>query len=501
MRFTINYKLFLTLLLTTFMVAVTMVILARWSFERGFLEYINKVEQEVHDNLVERLGVAWAENGDWEFIERNPRRFLKIFGESLSLTGRNVLTGQEEYKDRPPPGEMEQRDGTGGPGTFGDPRRRGYEQGPQRRPSPRRNPLQRHGGRLCLLDADKEVVGRCRPKVGDLQLKAIEADGKLVGYLGILPKKKLSSTHDLRFSQQHHRFLLLLALAIVVFSALVAFPVSRLLVKPVKTLTEAMARLAAGNYQTRVEHGASDELGDLSRDFNSLARTLEANEMARRQWIADISHELRTPLSVLRGEIEALQDGVRKVNPARLDSLHGQIMNLHRLVDDLYELSMSDIGALNYHMGIVDIAALLKQCLESFCDELEDKKIVVHTRGLEAGCEIRADAERMIQLFSNLLTNSLRYTDDNGKLNIRLERNLQQVVIEIEDSAPAVKATELPQLFDRLYRVENSRNRRTGGTGLGLAICKNIVEAHGGSISASLASPGGLRMRIELPGA
>ena len=458
-----------------------MLFIVRWSFERGFLEYVNRVEQETHSRLVDYLADSYEEQGDWEFVRRDPRRLARMYHESMAESDRERAIEPSE--------------------TLRNEKRRFHEEMKRRHaphPAFSRGPSPR---RVCLLDAERRSIGPCRHRIDDLQLQAVEVNGDVIAYLGVSPRKKLSHRHDLQFSERHHRFLFYLAFTILIVSAIVAFPASRQLVKPIKLLTEAMARLASGNYQTRVEVDSSDELGQLSRDFNSLARTLESNEKARQQWIADISHELRTPLSVLRGEIEALQDGIREVNDERLESLHAQIMHLHRLVNDLYELSMSDIGALNYQMTGTDLISILDQCIDSFRDEYANKNIELMLDAAHDQLRLQADGERLFQLFSNLLSNSLRYTNPEGRLRIKVRNNRGDIQLAFEDTAPAVDEDNLPRLFDRLFRVENSRSRETGGTGLGLAICKNIVEAHGGTIKASDSELGGLKIEISLPGA
>ncbi len=479
MRFTIKYKLFLTLLLATVIVVVAMVFLVKWSFERGFLEYVNKVEQEIHGNLVSNLSEAYQENGSWEFIRENPRYWKEIHRSSIPLMDEreNIYEGHVKEKRRKEGHRSERSSYRHGPPPFGKHRR----------------------GKACLLDENKDAVTHCRDINDDTQLREIVVAETVVGYLAIAPRKKLTDGHDLHFSQQQHRFLLLLGLCLALISVLVAFPVSRQLVKPINKLAQATRKLAAGQYKTRIAAESSDELGDLSRDFNTLAISLESNEQARQQWIADISHELRTPLSVLRGEIEALQDGLREVNPDRLESLHNQVMNLNRLVNDLYELSMSDIGALNYQKSTVNIAAILQRSIESLRDEFIGKDININYEQNAGSTEIFADDERLQQLFSNLLTNALRYTDSGGELRIQFEEGKGKLIITLEDSLPGVSESDLPRLFERLYRVDSSRNRETGGTGLGLAICKNIVDAHGGAISAESSTLGGLKINIELP--
>jgi two-component system sensor histidine kinase BaeS len=320
-----------------------------------------------------------------------------------------------------------------------------------------------------------------------------------VGYLGLLPKKRLSDLNQLRFIKRQKLALALIAGLMLLVSALLALPVANRLVRPIRALAAGTRRLSAGNYATRVPEESTDELGQLARDFNSLALTLEKNEEARRQWVADISHELRTPLSVLRGEIEALQDGVRQCTPEAIGSLHGEVMRLGRLVDDLYQLAISDLGALSYRKSDVNLAELLEETLDPFRAECARKDIDLVFAPKQTEIPLFADGERLHQLFANLLENALKYTDRGGRIEVRLEKGNRAAVVHFLDSAPGVPASELGRLFDRLYRVEGSRSRATGGAGLGLSLCRNIVEAHKGTIKAGTSPLGGLWIIIELP--
>jgi two-component system sensor histidine kinase BaeS len=271
-------------------------------------------------------------------------------------------------------------------------------------------------------------------------------------------------------------------------------------VRPIRNLAAATREVASGHYDTRLPVRSSDELGRLARDFNAMAGTLESHEKARRGWIADISHELRTPVAVLRGEIEALLDGIRPITPERIRSLHGETLRLHRLVEDLYQLSLSDLGALTYRKEPLDPADLLRRVIETYRPAFQDKGLGISLH-LPADLKQRifGDRERLEQLFTNLVENSLRFTDPGGQLRISGSGEGDRVVIEFQDSPPGVPEAELERLFDRLYRLESSRSRASGGAGLGLAICKNIVEAHSGTISAQASPWGGLLIRISLP--
>jgi two-component system sensor histidine kinase BaeS len=289
----------------------------------------------------------------------------------------------------------------------------------------------------------------------------------------------------------------------VVISTLIAVPASSYMVRPIRHLVDGTRALTAGDYSSRIVVRSSDELAQLSADFNTLANTLEQNQKARQQWIADISHELRTPLAILQGELESVQDGIRPLDPTSLDSWHQEVVHLNTLVNDLHELSMSDNGALVYKKEKVDIKSLLEQTLSLHHILIDQNDITlslkVHALRNKPHINIFGDPKRLKQLFDNLLQNTCRYTDKGGQLKIDLKEYSNKVVITWVDSKPGVSATDLEKLFDRLYRVDSSRNREKGGSGLGLAICKNIVEAHEGEIRAEHAKLGGLKLSIELP--
>nr|CAA6802370.1 MAG: Sensory histidine kinase BaeS [uncultured Thiotrichaceae bacterium] len=212
----------------------------------------------------------------------------------------------------------------------------------------------------------------------------------------------------------------------------------------------------------------------------------------------DIAHELRTPLSILRGEIEAIQDGISQATPQTIQSLHQETLHLQRLVEDLYTLSISDSGSLTYHKTTLNIAGLLRETLAQFDAPLKEAQLILTSEIINIA-NVEGDSQRLQQLFQNLLRNSLRYTDTPGKLHVTLTVTSNQVSISFEDSPPGVPNESLPHLFERLYRVESSRNRATGGAGIGLSICHNIALAHDGSISAEPADLGGLKITITLP--
>jgi len=228
--------------------------------------------------------------------------------------------------------------------------------------------------------------------------------------------------------------------------------------------------------------------------------TLEKHEKERRQWVADISHELRTPVAVLQGEIEALLDGIHNSTPETIRSLHAETLRLKRLVDDLYQISLSDLGTLSYRKENLDLVETLRDSIQSYRAEFDRQGIALKENiSGDIKAIVFADRERLGQLFTNLLENSLRYTDAGGMLEIGAKINGDFIMIEFQDSKPGVSMEDVERLFERFYRVEGSRNRSSGGAGLGLTISKNIVDAHEGIISAHPSLLGGLLIRIRIP--
>ena len=283
-------------------------------------------------------------------------------------------------------------------------------------------------------------------------------------------------------------------------SALVAVLLARVFLAPLKRLADATHRLASGDFTARVAVASRDELGRLAEDFNRLAGTLEKTERMRRDYIADISHELRTPLAVLRGELEAVEDGVRPLTPATLHSLQAEVAALTKLVDDLYELALAGAGAPAYRKTAVDAAALLRRALDAFRERLAARGLSLETELPDDGTlPVLADPNRLTQVFHNLMENAARYAERGGHLRVAGRRDGDAVRIDFQDSGPGVPPELTGRLFERFFRVEGSRSREGGGAGLGLAISRGVVEAHGGRIAARSSPLGGLWVEIVLP--
>lgn len=467
MKLNFSQRLFFPIFLTSIFAVFIMAASERYSFERGFLEYVNRADVRSLEGLMEGLVQIYDQNGSWEFLRGNQDAWLEVQDTHFKRL-------EHEFREREFEGETVKLLPTG----------------------------VRLVPRLTLLNADKKIViGNLSPDPAGVKLP-IYRDEQIIGWVNINPSTQLTDAVAIKFQEKQINTGYIIGILCVFLAAVVAVVTAKYLSTPVKRLAEATRCLTAGNYNIRIQETRpdNDDMGRLQRDFNSLANTLEKNERTRRQWIADISHELRTPVAVLRGEVEALRDGVRKVDDKNLQSLHGEILQMNQFIEDLYQLSMSDIGALNYRKEEINLADLLSVSVDSFRDKL-DKQHIALNANLRAckSAVVFADQRRMHQLFSNLFQNTLRYTDANGQLEIWCERTNEQVSIHWLDSAPGVSDKILPQLFIRLFRTEESRCRQTGGAGLGLSICKNIVDAHDGHISVQHSPIGGLWFSIVLP--
>lgn len=258
-------------------------------------------------------------------------------------------------------------------------------------------------------------------------------------------------------------------------------------------------KLARGEWETRIEIQGDDELSQLAGQLNNLAEAFERRNSAQRQWIANTSHELRTPLSIIQGQVEAFQDGVREVNPKSLNALHRDILGLSKLVEDLHWLARFDIGQLRHSSTPTDLVPTINESLESFQERFAEKNIKIDSSALPTTCIVNGDQNRLKQVFFNLLENSARYTNEGGTIKVSVTTDKDIATIYFDDSEPGASTETLAQMFDRFFRGEASRSRTFGGAGLGLSICKNIIEIHNGSIQAQHSPLGGVRIEIKIP--
>lgn len=486
MRLGITTKLFLGVLATSVLVALVMAVAGQLGFQRDFRQYVAAAEARRSEALAETLASVYAESGDWSALSGDARRWRALLGRHTRGIDR----------DRHVPG---------GPGLAGLDRRPLDRQqsapGEPGRPS-RESRLARLQAwpRVALYDAAGQLVAG-RPVSGDeLWRHAVTVDGETVGWIVRPRHGRLTEAADLRFQQAQWRNLAVATLAAVLFAAVAAALLSRAFLAPARAIGAATHRLAAGDFSARARSRSADEFGRLADDFNVLAQTLQNNEEMRRRMMADVAHELRTPLAVIQAELAAVEDGIRPLGTETLASVQTEVRALGKLVDDLYQLSLSDIGALNYRRADLDLRGLVAEALLPLRERCAAAGLELDDSGVRGeALPVHADPDRIVQLVGNLVENALRYTDAPGRIEVACRSTGHHAFLELSDSAPGIPPNALPRLFDRFFRVEGSRSRASGGAGLGLAICRNIVTAHDGEITASPSPLGGLLITVRLP--
>ncbi len=294
------------------------------------------------------------------------------------------------------------------------------------------------------------------------------------------------------------RYFLWGGLLAVGIALLVTFILSRRILAPVKALSYAARRLGQGDFSQRVSVKDKGEMGEFAQTFNSMAGDLERAEKIQRTMVADIAHELRTPLSNIRGYLEAISDKVIKPNTDTLHSIEEEAALLSRLVDDLQELSLAETGELKLERQVEDISKVIKRSVIA-------EQPSAMAKGLSLAIDLPAelpavniDAQRISQVLRNLLNNALAHTAE-GSITVSARQQDNWVEISVTDTGEGIPEKELPEIFERFYRVDKSRTRTTGGSGLGLTITKRLVEAHGGSIEAYSEEGEGSRFSFTIP--
>lgn len=471
-------KVFLSFLGLT---AITLLItlgLARWSFDQGFLDFVAGLEQQRLGELSVTLSAVYSRDKTWDAV-------IKSGLEHYASTPAMHIKGRPPALHQPSPLRHPGKD-LDSPGNRAGP------------PHPRLN-RQDAAPPTALFDPqDKWLVGaKPRSDANDMVSFSIYLQGEKVGelrsWLDSVPQSELASS----FSTQQRYASIAIGLLCLLLAGIASWLLATKLTSPVKQVIHGVERLSLGHYDLSLNPTRADELGILMRNLNGLSHILSENRSAKNRWFADISHELRTPLTILLGELDALEAGIRPFGPKQIESLQQEALLLHRLVDDLYQLSLSDVGGLKYHFNQIDISKICHNVCSALASKAQQKGLQLTTQ-IQDKVTCLADPQRIEQLFINLLNNAILYTQQGGEIQVSLSQNAHSAVFEINDTLPSVPEEDCDKLFDPLYRQSTSRNRSAAGAGLGLTICKNIVIAHKGSITASPSTLGGLCARVEL---
>lgn len=262
--------------------------------------------------------------------------------------------------------------------------------------------------------------------------------------------------------------------------------------QPVGELIDATGRLGEGEVGVRIRSRGRGPLSAVSASFNRMAERIEAEDERRRRLLADLSHELRTPLTVIRGEIEAVLDGLHPAG--NLSNVVDEVDLMERLLDDLRVLALAEAGRLQLNREPCDLGRLIEDVVSSFSSSIES-----HGIGLDISIgnflpEITADPHRLHQVLSNVVANAIRQMADGGTLGVSLRAERNELVVEVADTGPGIPEDRLENIFERFVKGGDS-----AGTGLGLSISRDLVEAHGGTMTATNRPDGGALFVLHLP--
>jgi two-component system sensor histidine kinase BaeS len=499
-RISIGHRLFASVLLAILAVAATGIALMRQNVTSSFGAYALKIELDRLDELSGALAERYRKSSSWHFLPADSdQRMQWIAAELARLQRRRFATP------------------AAAPAVAGDlPVQPPAPPAPPAPPLPPLPPLPppliadaapppTRGvdelalpDRITLLDGAGAYLAGRPLGAGPSARRAIGAAARPIGFLAVSRAQRPSDAMASAFLQQLKDSLLAIVGASILLSAAAAMLLAAHFRKPIERLASGARALAIGRFDMRLAVERSDELGELALSFNQLAQKLEAAEESRRQWVADTSHELRTPLSVLRAQLEAIEDGVRPASLETVASMLRQVLSLNKLIDELYALARADVGELAYERVPFDLWQLAREEAAAFEQKMADAGLRFDVCG-PACAIVVADPQRMRQVLANLFENSVRYTAPGGTVWLKARTDGTELTISLDDSAPAVPDDALARLSERFYRVESSRSRAQGGAGLGLALCRRIIDTHGGRLSFAHSPLGGLRVLLSLP--
>jgi signal transduction histidine kinase len=370
-----------------------------------------------------------------------------------------------------------------------------------------------HGQRIILIDNQGTVIADSQ---GELLGEPYQADspGRVISppwgeaaiatlYTSpeLLPRAGFASPppSSLMLYLAIGRFFIWGGLVAVAIAVALAFILSRRTLAPVKALTLASERLGRGDFSQRVQIKDRGEFGELARTFNSMAGDLERAEKLRQNMVADVAHELRTPLSNIQGYMEALRDGIMKPDNKTIRSLYEEASLLSRLVDDLQELSLAEAGELKLVRQSGDIGEIIRQAVAAVEAKERASGVSLAVELPEKLPPVNIDPRRIGEVLRNLLENAVAHTGKGDTVTVAARQLDRLVEIGVTDTGEGIPAKDLPNIFERFYRVDKSRTRATGGSGLGLTIARRLVEAHGGKIEVQSEPGEGSRFSFTVP--
>lgn len=553
MKFPIGLRLFLALLTSTFAVAVISLLSLSGSVLNVFSDYTVKIDLDRLEEVSSDIATSYEQNGDWSFLPNSEEERRYWFGTTFNRLNDERVT-KKSHNKRPSLAQMTANQNIADPvdevtnnslahhvtttsqnpssqsgsippvAPIAKPAQPAPPAPPVAPPPPPLPPLPspvspssppdpgyaadptllaKHGDlylRVTLLDRQSRYLAGLKANQTNLDYRHLYSNGELIGYLLVKRSNSWPDAVTKQFLNAYRDSIIRFVLLSIALSAITAIVLAIHFRRPLIRLRDGTQLLAQGKFETRLSNKRSDELGELTDNFNLLAEKLERIEQDRRQWVADTSHELRTPVSVIRAQIEAFQDGIRTPNSENLSLLLRQILSLDKLINELYELTQLDSASTQLQRSETNIYSMLQDISSSF--EEKFKRAQLHFEFKHGQHDLvlaDVDQQRMSQVFFNLFENSVRYTAEGGRIELQLNQDHEGTYITIDDSAPGLDEQQMLKLGQRFYRPDAARSRKHGGSGLGLSLCVRVIEAHHGQVFFCTSHLGGLRIQITLP--
>lgn len=459
MRRSLRTQLTLSILLIVFVTVALSSILSNWFINRGFEDYVERQEQIRSEKIVDDLSEQYN-----SFTRSWNQDFLHTIG-MYALYDSYILKVYDV--DGVMIWDAENHDMTKCWQVMDE-------------ISARMEKLKRDGGFVS--------------HVYDIEQSGVKVGSVSITYYG----PYFFNENDFRFIKTLNTVLLVVGAAAGGISVVVGGLLARRIARPVTKTAYIAKQISEGNYNIRFESETNTrELNDLVSAINDLAGALSEQENLRKQLTTNMAHELRTPLTAVSSHLEAMIEGVWEITPERIASCHEEVLRLGNLVADLERLAKVEADNLNLNLAENDLMEVARIAYDSLEAEAVKKNLSMQITGEHSYLKI--DRERMIQVAINLVSNAVKYTPEGGIIHIEVKDDDKRSLLLIKDSGIGIPEKELPLIFERFYRTDKSRNRKTGGAGIGLTIVKSIVSAHGGNIEVESETDKGSLFTVSIP--
>ena len=354
---------------------------------------------------------------------------------------------------------------------------------------------------LTLLDENGKIVWEMNPN--DIKYKNhimlngteekgvytsnafdINVNGKIVGNIIVGQYAPvLLSKEDISFKTEINKGIVFSGLLTLAIVSIISLILSKQFSKPIKEVSNTSVNLSKGNYDSKSNIKSNiKEIRNLTESINSLGEKLNSQDLLRKRLVSDISHEIRTPLNVLQNNLEAMIDGIIPVTQDKLNNLNDEVIRFGKLLNNLDALKQIESDEISINLGLVDIDKLLFAVINDFSIEATEKNIkLIMNKEENKKFIVLGDYDKLKQVFINIISNGIKFTDNNGSIWIYITSDINSVIIQIKDSGIGIKKEELPFIFERMYRTDKSRNK-IEGTGIGLTLVKRILTLHDATI-------------------